>query len=439
MKILDYALIFIVILLPVILVINVNMSIKIKSQNMEVYYKNLIDSAISDATEEMKEVENSDNEVDYGYSGTGEKKVSINAKRAVDTFLSSLATNFNVNGSKTGLDTLKSYLPAIAVIDYNGVHIYSSERIRDPNGGITYEHILKPKKYFTYSYKLKYRSSAPIEEKYTIVPATTPNGAGVASKIYTVNFTLNNYITYIYSEGEDKGKTLRRFMQDKDMKEALFGNFSSGEADQIYESLINQLDEIRKQVIVNTVVDEVSYAINTHNLLARAMGTTYTFNFPAISEDDWFSTVQDTGILAFVQGMAVGNKYLNHYSYGLSKLSYNQKYWPTTGSKDVNYFGTTGVGSEMPYDKLYHKDKSCALYQQCTPATHPSNFKSRYDAASGGYSPCPVCMYDSVDYYFNETLDRNVMPTYDKVKETLENEEIKENYELNRPVPAVSD
>lgn len=437
MKVLDYALIFIVILLPVILVINVNISTKIKSQNMEVYYKNLIDSAISDASLEMKEVENSDAEVDYGYSGDGEKKVSINAEHAVNTFLNSLEYNFNIKGNQAASLTLKQYIPAIAVIDYNGVHIYSAEKIRNESGELVYEHILKPKKYFTYSYKLKVVPGNPVETRYTIVPATTPTGGGVEARIRTVNFTLNNYITYIEDQpGDEQGKTLRRFMQDDEMKVALFGSVPAANKDAIYDSLIAQLDEQRKQVIVNTVVDEVSYAINAHNSFASSMGTTYTFNLPAISEDDWYATVQDTGILAFVQGMSAGNRYLNHFSYGLSKLSYTQKYWPTTGSKNVSYFGyaTTVPGSTMPYDKLYHKDKSCAIYKQATPEVEPSNFKSRYDAASGGYHPCPVCIYDTLDYYFDTGLNRNQTPTYDEIKDVLAQENIKENYDQNKDI-----
>ena len=428
MKILDYSLIFIVILLPIILVINVSMSIKIKSQNLEIYYKNLIDSAISDASYEMKEVENSDSEVDYGYSGDGEKKVSINAEHAVNTFMNSLESNFNVKGSTVGRETLLSYIPAVAVVDYNGVHIYSAEKTRDVDGSILFQHILKPKKYFTYSYKMKYNGFGPIENKWQIVPASTPNSANVMPEIRTVNFTLNNYITYIYNSGDKKGETLRRFMQDDDMKVALFGAMAQSEAETVYAYLIEQLDEIRRQVIVNTVADEVSYAINIHNTLAKSMGTNYVFNFPTITEDDWYDVVQDTGILAFVQGMSVGNKYLNHYSYGLSKLSYGQRYWPTTGSKNMNYFGLTGVGSKMPYDRLYHKSKVCPLYEQCTPVKDPVNYLSRYDAAFDGYTPCPVCNYDTIDHYFDETLNRNNRITYDKLEEALENEEAKENY-----------
>lgn len=34
----------------------------------------------------MKEVENTDKEIDYGYSGTSDNKISVNAQVGVDTF-----------------------------------------------------------------------------------------------------------------------------------------------------------------------------------------------------------------------------------------------------------------------------------------------------------------------------------------------------------------
>ncbi|MEG0281567.1 MAG: hypothetical protein RR922_01195 [Clostridia bacterium] len=424
MKILDYAVIFIIIILPVILVVNINTSIKIKSQNMEVYYKNLIDSAISDASQEMKEVENTDNEVDYGYSGDGEKKVSINAQHAVNTFLDSMYFNFNIKGSQGGEDMLKTYIPAIAVIDYNGIHIYSVERFKNEAGQTVTKHILKPKKYFSYSYKLKVNGPGNAHV-YEIVPSTTPSGGAISDKIYTVNFTLNNYITYIATEDEPnlelkKGENLKRFMQDTLMTKALFGGVSD---EAYYEDLYKQLDAIRRQTIVNIVADEVSYAINKHNTFASSFNTTYRFNFPAISEDDWYATVQDTGILAFVQGMAVGNKFINHYSYGLSKLSYSQKYWPTEKCSNLDFFGITGPGALMRYDKLYHKDKTCSVYKQTTKVTSPVSFSTRYEAASGGYSPCPVCMYDTIDYYYPDGLDRTKPITLDIIKNGLKGEE----------------
>ncbi len=389
MKILDYAIVFVIIVLPIILAVNINISSKIKAQNLESYYKNLIDSAISDASKAMKEVENADSEVDYGYSGEGEKKVSINAKHAVNVFFDSLFYNLDIKGNEQAEERLKMYVPAIAVVDYNGVHIYSVEKYKDSEGNSLVKHIMKPKKYFTYSYDVQVKFNDSLgKTEYKIVPGTN----------HTVNFTLNNFITHI----DKDGNTFKRFMEDEEMQDLLFDNAVEDATNTVRSNLISQLKEKQKEVIVQTVANEVATAINRHNKYAEERGVRYTFTFPTMSEDEWFSTVQDVGILAFVQGISVGNKYLNHYSYGLSKLSYNQRYFPSTNAKGKEFFGP---GTEMSENNLYHKDKHCSLYQRTTPVHDPLYFKTKKEAATLGYAPCPVCFYDMIDYYFPSGID----------------------------------
>ena len=390
MKILDYAIVFVIIILPIILALNININSKIKAQNLESYYKNIIDSAISDASKAMKEVENADAEVDYGYSGDGEKKVSINAKHAVNIFFDSLFYNLDIKGNKQAEERLKMYVPAVAVVDYNGVHMYSVEKYKDSEGNSLVKHVMKPKKHFTYSYDIKVKFNDELgRTDYTIV-----NG-----KTHTVNFTLNNFITHI----DEDGNTFRRFMEDPEMQDLLFDNAVENETGMVRIGLLNQLKQKQKEVIVQTVANEISTAINRHNKYADERGIRYTFTFPTMSEDDWFSTVQDIGILAFVQGISIGNKYLNHYSYGLSKLSYNQRYYPSTGAAGKNFFGSDEL--TVGYNNLYHKDKMCSLYQRTVPVNDPIYFKTQKEAASSGYSPCPVCFYDMIDYYFPQGLD----------------------------------
>ena len=390
MKILDYAIVFVIIVLPMILALNININSKIKAQNLEAYYKNIIDSAISDASKAMKEVENVDAEVDYGYSGDGEKKVSINAKHAVDIFFDSLFYNLDIKGNEQAEERLKMYVPAMAVIDYNGVHMYSVEKYKDSNGKTLVKHVMKPKKHFTYSYDIDIGFNDALgRTEYKIV-----NG-----KSHTVNFTLNNFITHI----DNNGNTFKRFMEDPEMQDLLFDSAVENETGMVRIGLLNQLKQKQKEIIVQTVANEISTAINRHNKYAAERGIRYTFTFPTMSEDDWFSTVQDIGILSFVQGISIGNKYLNHYSYGLSKLSYNQRYYPSTGAAGKNLFGSDTL--TLTTNNIYHKDKMCSLYQRTVPVNDPIYFKTQKEAASSGYSPCPVCFYDMIDYYFPQGLD----------------------------------
>jgi hypothetical protein len=154
MKITDLALIFVGVTLPLIILVYVNVSFTIKAFEQEMYYQKLVNSALSDATLRMKEVESEDPENDYGYSGKENNKLSINADIAINTFFTSLYNNFNVKGNEVAERYLQIFIPAIAVIDYNGVYISSIENYTK-DGNLNYILILiKPKRYYSYTYGL---------------------------------------------------------------------------------------------------------------------------------------------------------------------------------------------------------------------------------------------------------------------------------------------
>ena len=56
MKITDLALIFVGILLPMIIIVYVNVSFTIKAEEQEMYYNKIINAAVQDAANQMKEV-----------------------------------------------------------------------------------------------------------------------------------------------------------------------------------------------------------------------------------------------------------------------------------------------------------------------------------------------------------------------------------------------
>ena len=77
MKITDYALLFIAIILPYMIVLYINTTFTIKAEEMEMYYQKVIDSALDDAAYQMKQVESQDKKIDYGYSDSLNKFCNI--------------------------------------------------------------------------------------------------------------------------------------------------------------------------------------------------------------------------------------------------------------------------------------------------------------------------------------------------------------------------
>lgn len=388
MKITDFALIFIGIVLPIIITVYINVSFTIKAVEEEMYYQKIIDSALLDASQKMKEVESEDPENDYGYSGEINNKVSVNAQVAVDTFFNSLDNNFGIRGNKDAELFLKYFVPAIAVIDYNGVYISSIEEFKK-DGANVIDHVVKPKRYFSYTYGID-KDSNIITDLNLIQSNSSQNGFS----IHTIEFTMDDYIVHRGKKNfgfnsityGSKGFYIADSKNNSDLYD---GNLA------LKEPVENLLKQKRKEVIINVITNELSYAVNKHNHYARLAGINYAFSFPFTTKDEMYRYVEDIGVLAFVQGISVGNKYLNYKSYGGSSLELSTKY----------YVSTPGIDSKYKRN-LYHKDINCPEYKvsnkdNITPEyvyTKQQAAALKASVTNGGMStyiqgfyPCPLC------------------------------------------------
>lgn len=407
MKITDFALIFIGITLPIIIVVYVNVSFTIKAEEQEMYYNKLITSAIEDATSAMKEVENTDKTIDYGYSGEQDKKVSINPEIAKNTFFNSLYNNFGIKGNDAAEKYLQLFVPAMAIIDYNGVYISSIEEY-NKGGSTVIEHTVKPKKYYTYSYYIVKQKN----NHYSIV-SVDDYKSGTIHSLHTIEFTMDDYVTHrgvVYNSSGNVELPVKSFyladtrtgtyvdnngdMSDKNNAD-LFAGLST-ETENI-KAVVNHLKEVKDEVIIKTITDEVAYAVNQNNFYASQAGITYDFVFPTIEQEEMKSYINDVGIFAFMQGLSIGNKYLNSKAYSVSRLELTTKYYLTL-AKDPK--------SER---NLYHATTNCQKYtDQIHTDIIPEYLTTKQQAASvigihkkngsnsdteevKGFYPCPVC------------------------------------------------
>jgi hypothetical protein len=64
--------------------------------------------------------------------------------------------------------------------------------------------------------------------------------------------------------------------------------------------------------------------------------------------------VENIGIIAFVQGLSIGNKYLNYKAYGVARLELTNKYYVSLPC--FNMDSKYGIN-------LYHKDDRCPEYK----------------------------------------------------------------------------
>lgn len=390
MKITDFALIFIGITLPIIIIVYVNVSFTIKAVQEEIYYQKLIDSAVSDASQAMKEVENEDKENDYGYSGTVNNKVSVNAQVATDTFFNSLYSNLSIKGNTAAELYLKYFVPVIAVVDYNGVYISSIEEYLKDGQNVT-DYVVHPKRYFSYTYGID--SSGNVITDLTTLQIKVNNRENGFS-LHNIEFSTDDYIVHrgerfvggVASQYQVKGF----YITDKKNNGDSYDNKAAVET-----KVENLLTSSRQDTIVDVVTSELTYAVNAHNHYARVAGINYAFSFPYTTKDEMYRYVSDIGMLAFVQGISVGNKYLNYKSYGSSSLTLTTKY----------YLSTPTANSKFPRN-LYHKDKNCPEYQASNHTNiTPEYVTTKQQASSAkaslslggisqyveGFYPCPIC------------------------------------------------
>lgn len=391
MKITDFAIIFIGVTLPIIILVYINVSFTIKAEEQEMYYKKLIDSAIQDATQEMKQVENKDEEVDYGYSGKEDKKVSVNSQVAVNTFFNSLYNNFGIAGNDTAEKYLQMFVPVVAVIDYNGIQVSSIESYT--KGGQSYlEHRIKPKRYYTISYDIVQNGSA-----YRVRwQGENINSGDIVKSSHTLEITMDDYVTHrgsYVANGKNVDFEVDGFYVSDTNNNSDLGKGAPNQDKQkeLAKEVSDYILKNKTQIIANVLAEELTYSVNAHNTYAKSAGITYDFTFPATTEEELYDCVDNVGIIALVQGISVGNKYLNTKSYGVSKLELVTRYYFSIASKDSKY-----------NENLYHKDTNCLEYKASNHSDiTPTYVLTKQQAASAtivykgksytGFYPCPIC------------------------------------------------
>ena len=164
--------------------------------------------------------------------------------------------------------------------------------------------------------------------------------------------------------------------------------------------LLEFLSSKKKEIIVNTIQKEMEYATNNNNFYASNVGIKYNFVFPTLEVSEMESQIKNVGIMALVQGISMGNRYLNVRAYSTSKLTEVTRYYLSIPK--------TPLSSGSVPKNLYHKTKICPEYSE---AVHnnitPQYLFTKQQAASvnavlkdeennqyiplRGFYPCPVC------------------------------------------------
>lgn len=132
MRIQNLAVIFIIIVIPIILVLSYYMSLQRDTINMQASYNTKLLESTKEAIEafEINTVEWNE-----AYSETADSK-RRDVMAAINTFVTSFANNIGIGGASK--EDVLTYIPAIAFIGYDGYYIYAPEEVpqtvKDKNG-----------------------------------------------------------------------------------------------------------------------------------------------------------------------------------------------------------------------------------------------------------------------------------------------------------------
>lgn len=321
MKITSFALIFVMIFLPLFQISSMRLNdleIAIQLTNR---YDVIMKTAVQDAANVMNDTVDQDYEPGYG----SKKFFRANKERAVESFYRTMALNFDVNGDAVAVGNLAGYIPAILVIDYDGYYVYSTESFVDSNGQTQLRPVWSPKKPYSYS----------------------------DAQGNIIQFSLDDFV-------KSYNKSTDSWIQGKRHEVATQTQINLLKNAQTFEN-------VRRQTIINGIQNDLAYVINRHNQYATRYGVDYIFTLPQISQEEWDNGIDDIGIVAFVQGIPVGDQAYNNYAFGGGRLQKKKTLYASTDPR-------TGI-------KYYDRDASKL------PGRVEERFENEKDAARYGYFP----------------------------------------------------
>lgn len=308
MKISHFALFFVIIAVCILLPLGyrVDQLQAIEEQKNE--YNNIIDDAVDDAVSLLVETDRGD-------------EIVLNKELAVSNFFTSLYNGFGIYDDVVKQEYLKMFIPVIMIVDQDGYYIY--QRSLNSTGDTYYE---------GWSEKRPFSYKDPV--------------SGLM-----LSFTLEDNITIL----------------DPTINDILQGDYHDLASYYTSVELLNNdtlFETTRKQCIIDHLSNDMQISINKHNMIAEREGITYNFVLPAVTDANWYRTIDDVSFLAIFQGYPYGtgvDRY-NRYALGAARLHKSDMY-VIKEEAGVKYYHRYDCPSLTDTDRknAYYTKKQCAI------------------------------------------------------------------------------
>lgn len=324
MKLIEWSIVGALIFLPFATVNRIEAETQRKTFLTELRYNAALDAAVDDAARMLTVNASQQREAQYESA----KRVALNKDEAIEAFYWTLYANFGIADDPVAQGVLSRYIPALVVIGYDGFYVYAEEEWTGADGKTERKPVWGVKKPYAYA---------------------DPSGN-------SLSFTLDDFVLAYDAGSRSWHEGLRADVRQQTniaiLKDA------------------ERFEQLRRSTIVRAIEDELAYRINKHNEAVSRNGFSYTFTLPTISQEEWHNTVDDVGVLAFIQGIPMGGKFYNNYALGGSRVLKKPEI----------------VGARKGSVKLYYR-RTCGF-------SYPveETFSSEKAAAQKGYMPlgCPL-------------------------------------------------
>lgn len=316
MKITDWSLIFVIILLPICVIAGWDTSQLRQTKILEIQYTTALRTAVQDAGVIL--TLNYSQADEYSYDSN--KQARVNKEEALAVLKNSLGYNLGIADDSAAMEALMLYIPAVVVIDYDGFYMYELDEVRDGDNELESGHQWMPKRPFVYKNEYSHRSAS---------------------------FTLDDQLTII---------------------DHLTGDQIQGKRGELPEYLLPELlsdtekfDQLRKASIVRSIEQELARAIENHNTVVRGLGWTYIFTMPTISQEDWSNTLDEPGVLVFLQGIPAGASRFNNYALGGGRVVKSKRLWAGNDPVSGLPYASSGI-CNLPFtaNEVYINRKNAA-------------------------------------------------------------------------------